>query len=259
MINEDGGVSPLLAESWTASPDLRRCAFQAAQGVRFHNGEPFNSPAVKFSFERATAARGQGRDRRVGPVDHEGVRPAGLRRGDRHGRRDDLNMPLSTRTLAAALVSCALVGCVSTYRAIEGPSAAVLSFRNESPGQMSVHIYGDSTECTNRQPLVPLVQADETRRTAVLSNQEVTFTVGQDLAVDASPAGLVRRGCLATLTFRPERGKRYLFQFRSAFGACTYQLSEAGDHAGASRPTPFVTRTWVRALAESGAFCKPRT
>jgi hypothetical protein len=124
---------------------------------------------------------------------------------------------------------------------------------------MSVHIYGDSTECTNRQPLVPLIQAGETRRTAVLSNQEVTFTVGQDLAVESSPEGLVRRGCLATLTFRPERGKRYLFRFKSAFGACTYQLSEAADNGNAAGPTPFVTRPWVRALAESGAFCKART
>lgn len=32
-INEDGTVSPLLAQSWTTSPDLRTYAFKLRQGV----------------------------------------------------------------------------------------------------------------------------------------------------------------------------------------------------------------------------------
>lgn len=51
-INEDGTTSPLLAESWTASPDLKTYTFKLRKGVKFHNGEPFDSAAVKFSFER---------------------------------------------------------------------------------------------------------------------------------------------------------------------------------------------------------------
>ena len=51
-INEDGSVSPLLAESWQASPDLKTYTFKLRKGVKFQNGEPFNSAAVKFSFER---------------------------------------------------------------------------------------------------------------------------------------------------------------------------------------------------------------
>ncbi len=42
-INEDGSVSPLLAESWTASPDLKTYTFKLRKGVKFHNGE-----AVRF-------------------------------------------------------------------------------------------------------------------------------------------------------------------------------------------------------------------
>jgi peptide/nickel transport system substrate-binding protein len=62
-INEDGSVSPLLAQSWIASPDLRRYAFKLRHGVQFQNGEPFNSGAVKFSFERAAAAGSVNKDK----------------------------------------------------------------------------------------------------------------------------------------------------------------------------------------------------
>src|SRR5437868_6828686 len=51
-VNEDGSVSRLLAESWQASSDLKTCTFKLRKGVKFHNGEPFDSAAVKFSFER---------------------------------------------------------------------------------------------------------------------------------------------------------------------------------------------------------------
>ena len=52
-INSDSRTTPLLAESWTVSPDLKTWTFKLRQGVRFHNGEPFNAATVKFSFERA--------------------------------------------------------------------------------------------------------------------------------------------------------------------------------------------------------------
>jgi peptide/nickel transport system substrate-binding protein len=62
-INEDGSVSPLLAESWTASPDLKTYTFKLRSGVKFQNGEPFNSAAVKFSFERNAAANSTNKDK----------------------------------------------------------------------------------------------------------------------------------------------------------------------------------------------------
>jgi peptide/nickel transport system substrate-binding protein len=54
-INGDGSVSPLLAESWTMDPDGRLYTFKLRQGVKFHDGEAFDSSDVKFSFERAKA------------------------------------------------------------------------------------------------------------------------------------------------------------------------------------------------------------
>ena len=62
-INEDGSVSPLLAESWKASPDLKTYTFKLRKGVKFQNGEPFNSGAVKFSFERNAATTSTNKDK----------------------------------------------------------------------------------------------------------------------------------------------------------------------------------------------------
>src|SRR5436305_4351242 len=62
-INEDGSVSPLLAESWTASPDLKTYHFKLRKGVKFHNGEPFDSAAVKFSFDRNAVPTSTNKDK----------------------------------------------------------------------------------------------------------------------------------------------------------------------------------------------------
>jgi peptide/nickel transport system substrate-binding protein len=62
-INEDGSVSPLLAESWQASADLKTYTFKLRKGVKFQNGEPLDSAAVKFSFDRAAAAASTNKDK----------------------------------------------------------------------------------------------------------------------------------------------------------------------------------------------------
>jgi peptide/nickel transport system substrate-binding protein len=62
-VNEDGSVSPLLAESWRTSSDLKTYTFKLRKGIKFHNGEPFNSAAVKFSFDRNAAANSTNKDK----------------------------------------------------------------------------------------------------------------------------------------------------------------------------------------------------
>ncbi|HSV53782.1 MAG TPA: ABC transporter substrate-binding protein, partial [Burkholderiaceae bacterium] len=64
-INADGTVSPLLAESWEVSPDLRTYTFKLRKGVKFQNGEPLNAEAVKFSFQRAGAEKSTNKDKRT--------------------------------------------------------------------------------------------------------------------------------------------------------------------------------------------------
>src|ERR1700677_2071839 len=51
-INEDFSITPLLAEKWSFSPDLKTLTFNLKKGVKFQDGEAFTSKDVKFSFER---------------------------------------------------------------------------------------------------------------------------------------------------------------------------------------------------------------
>jgi len=64
-INGDGKVTPLLAESWEVSPDLKTYTFKLRKGVKFQNGEPFNAQAVKFSFDRAGGDKSTNKDKRT--------------------------------------------------------------------------------------------------------------------------------------------------------------------------------------------------
>jgi len=64
-IGADGRVSPLLASSWEVSPDLKTYTFRLRPGLRFHNGEPCDAAAVKYSFERAAGEKSANKDKRV--------------------------------------------------------------------------------------------------------------------------------------------------------------------------------------------------
>ncbi|WP_374633236.1 ABC transporter substrate-binding protein [Ferrovibrio sp.] len=50
-ILENGQVAPLLATSWTISPDQTEFTFKLKTGVKFHDGTDFDSADVKSSFE----------------------------------------------------------------------------------------------------------------------------------------------------------------------------------------------------------------
>lgn len=45
-------LEPCLAESWTISDDGKTYTFKLRQGVKFHDGTPFNAEAVKFNIDR---------------------------------------------------------------------------------------------------------------------------------------------------------------------------------------------------------------
>lgn len=55
---EDWSIIGNLATEWEISEDGKHYTFYLRQGVKFHDGTPFNASAVKFSFERAIALQG---------------------------------------------------------------------------------------------------------------------------------------------------------------------------------------------------------
>ncbi|MBB4664072.1 peptide/nickel transport system substrate-binding protein [Conexibacter arvalis] len=59
----NGETEPGLAESWRASPDQRTWTFTLRSGVRFHDGTPFDSRAVKANLERVLDPRVPNPDR----------------------------------------------------------------------------------------------------------------------------------------------------------------------------------------------------
>lgn len=50
-IAENAEVQPLLADSWTVSPDMKVFTFKLKSGVKFSDGTTFDSADVKYSFE----------------------------------------------------------------------------------------------------------------------------------------------------------------------------------------------------------------
>ncbi len=69
LVRDEGmRLAPSLAESWKAiSPTTYQ--FKLRRGVRFHNGEPFNAAAVKFSIERQLSHPKSRAKAALGPVE----------------------------------------------------------------------------------------------------------------------------------------------------------------------------------------------
>src|SRR3954453_23121064 len=51
-LDDNGKPVPKLALSWTHSDDFKAWTFKLRQGVKFHDGTPFNAEAVKANFDR---------------------------------------------------------------------------------------------------------------------------------------------------------------------------------------------------------------
>ncbi|HEX5503459.1 MAG TPA: ABC transporter substrate-binding protein, partial [Thermomicrobiales bacterium] len=54
-LDEKLRVVNLLAKSWEPAPDAKSFTFHLQQGVKFHDGTPFNAQAVKDAFDRVLA------------------------------------------------------------------------------------------------------------------------------------------------------------------------------------------------------------
>jgi peptide/nickel transport system substrate-binding protein len=52
FLDQKGELKPMLAESWTLSPDGTQYTIKLRKGVTFHDGTPFDSKAVKWNLDR---------------------------------------------------------------------------------------------------------------------------------------------------------------------------------------------------------------
>jgi peptide/nickel transport system substrate-binding protein len=50
--NENGEMTPLLAEKWDIDPDNKTITFYLKKGIKFHDGTDFNAEAVKWNIEQ---------------------------------------------------------------------------------------------------------------------------------------------------------------------------------------------------------------
>ena len=95
-IDRDGQVQPLLAKSCEVSPDGLAYTFRLQGGVKFHDGTPFTSADVRFSFDRARAPNSTNAQKQIFAADR-GDRDAGSR-DRRHQAQGTLRqLPLPSR------------------------------------------------------------------------------------------------------------------------------------------------------------------
>src|SRR5260221_10900391 len=64
----DGSIVPQLATEWTTAEDGRSVTFKLRQGVKFHDGEPFDAASVKYTIERALTLPGSRRKSEIGAI-----------------------------------------------------------------------------------------------------------------------------------------------------------------------------------------------
>ncbi len=98
----DNVTRPYLAESWSASDDLKTWTFNLRKGVTWHNGDPFTADDVVFNFTRwldpATGSSNIGLFAAMtsGDGDKKSMSPGAVEKVDDHTVRLNLNAPVLT-------------------------------------------------------------------------------------------------------------------------------------------------------------------
>src|SRR5215470_15067135 len=69
-IDEKLNIVPQLALSYETSPDGKAVTIKLRPGVKFHDGEPFNAEAAKYSLDRHLTMKGSFRKPEIAAIDH---------------------------------------------------------------------------------------------------------------------------------------------------------------------------------------------
>ena len=73
-IDPSGKIIPWLAEKWDTAADGKAVTFTLHQGVKYHDGTPFDAESVKWNIDRYRLTEGSFRRGELAPVDGHGQR-----------------------------------------------------------------------------------------------------------------------------------------------------------------------------------------
>ncbi len=68
-VDTKGNIIPWLAEKWTTSSDGKTVTFNLRQGVKYHDGTPFDAASVKWNIDRYKSTKGSSRTGDLAAVD----------------------------------------------------------------------------------------------------------------------------------------------------------------------------------------------
>src|SRR5438105_15590277 len=69
-VTPKGEIIPWLAEKWETSSDGKTVTFHLRQGVKYHDGTPFDADSVKWNIDRYIQTKGSLRTADLGSVDN---------------------------------------------------------------------------------------------------------------------------------------------------------------------------------------------
>ncbi len=174
------------------------------------------------------------------------------------------------RALLALVLASPLIAHGGKYQEPTGDSIASIEFVNDSAQTMTIQIFADAKECTDRG--LTFAKAGERKMLGVATGHDLAFNAATDSksvgplfafgALSAALGANMLKGCYPVIEFHPEPGHTYVFRMGSDGKDCLYKFYEKAV-AENSQPSeeinvPFVSREYVRAWGESGPWCKKK-
>jgi hypothetical protein len=155
------------------------------------------------------------------------------------------------------VLSLAACSTTSTTRYVEpsGANTATLEIFNNTYGEIHVSIFGEASECKNRNVINPL---------STFEDKVVRIPAGEELAFDITNTFKKNNdanhtySCHWTASFFPKAGHAYFTNFYVFENNCVIQVSEKIPAANGDSKrigVPFSQRTWVKSTSPYSGSC----